>query len=139
VARFVLLRIEDNDHANDFVHALKHGDIIFSSKVPDTENDIRYVSLTAEPTAMYADPTKLCECHKSYERPNRKEPMAGLNCGLVMSANYGWTLCPKCNKPHGFQVQHPKNLLVPGETPKTRQYYLGFKADRSQISGSKEG
>lgn len=139
MARFVMLRFEDNKDADAFVESIK-GKTVFHSVTDDAsrfdvengfEAGFKYVMTSAEATAMWADPTKLCECHPPWVLPNAKNPAQGLQCQPVRSVNYGWLVCSQCKKPHHFQTQHPKNLLVPDETYSNRKYYLGFKADRS--------
>jgi hypothetical protein len=144
MARFVMLAIPDNADATAFVNAIKANHIFYG--VPAKEDDAFEPEMTyhaldvaAEAVAMWADPTKLCECHPPWKLPNAKEPAAGLQCNAARSVNYGWLVCMQCNKPHPHQYQHPKNLLVPDETPSTRTYVLGFKADRSKKDGTAPG
>lgn len=134
MARFVMISIPDNKDAQAFVEAVQNGEIVHSFKQTneDGSSSFGYRPLKAEAVALWADPTKLCECHPPWKLSNAKEPSVGLQCNPVRSMNYGWLVCSQCNKPHPHQVQHPKNLLNPDETPQTRDYYLGFKADRSK-------
>lgn len=139
MARFVMISIPDNAEAAAFVEALQGGTVLYSKPHPTLEGEVSINKPTTEweAVALWADPTKLCECHPPWRLPNHKEPSAGLQCNIAKSVNYGWLVCTQCNKPHPHQVQHPKNLLNAGETPETRTYYLGFKADRSKKDGSK--
>jgi hypothetical protein len=134
MARFVLIAIPDNVEAAAFAEAVKNGYVMYSKPHPTLEGEVSVVKPTTywEAVALWADPTKLCACHPPWKLPNHKEPSAGLQCNAVRSANYGWLVCGQCSKPHPHQFQHPKNLLVPDETPQTRDYCLGFKADRSK-------
>jgi hypothetical protein len=140
MARFVMISIPDNAEADAFVAAMREGYIMYSTPHPKLEGEVGIRKPTTEWTAVavWADPTKLCECHKSWERPNpiAKAGQSGLRCEPVKSQNYGWLVCSLCRKPHGFQVQHPRNLLVENERPETRPYYLGFRADRGKNDGT---
>lgn len=138
MARFVMISIPDNKDADAFVAAVSRGDVILgfsqSEGILSREDTYTYGPLKGEAVALWADPTKLCECHPPWKLPNRlddKKGNLGLHCDPVRSQNYGWLVCSQCHKPHPHQHQHPKNLLVPDETPSTRTYCLGFKADRS--------
>jgi hypothetical protein len=135
MARFVMIAIPDNADAQAFVDAINRGDVIIGFNkdegILNREDTYTYGPLKGEAVAMWADPTKLCECHPPWQLPNHKEPGSGLQCTTARSVNYGWQVCTKCSKPHHFQFQHPRNLLVPGETPSNRTYCLGFRADRS--------
>lgn len=144
MARFVMLRIEDNAEAEAFVESVKAQYVFYGVPVSPTEEEAAqhigeghsFRDLHAEAVALWADPTKLCQCHPPYARPMPMAKGLGLSCSPVKSATYGWLVCTNmvdgkmCAKPHGFQFQHPKNLLVPNETKETRLYCLGFRADR---------
>lgn len=140
MARFVMLRFEDNKEADAFVKSAQDKTVFHGVVAEPSRDDVangfsesfKYVTTAAEAVALWADPTKLCACHPPWKLPNHKEPSAGLQCNAVRSANYGWLVCGQCSKPHPHQFQHPKNLLVPDETPQTRDYCLGFRADRSK-------
>jgi hypothetical protein len=135
-----MLRFEDNKEADAFVAAIKTSTAFYGYEVndgglSDPNDTIRYAGTEAEAIAMWADPTKLCECHPPWKLPNpiaKGEP--GLQCSPVRSLNYGWLVCPQCKKPHPHQFQHPRNLLNPEETPSNRTYCLGFRADRTDQS-----
>lgn len=141
MARFVMLRIPDNTDAEAFVNAIRANHIFYGTPAQEGdafEPEMTYHNLdvAAEAVAMWADPTKLCECHPPWARPMPMAKGLGLSCNPAKSAKFGWLVCTNmvdgkmCAKPHGFQFQHPKNLLVPDETPQTRLYCLGFRADR---------
>jgi hypothetical protein len=141
MARFVMISIPDNKEADAFVAALQDGYVMYSKPHPTLENEVSINKPETEwqAVALWADPTKLCECHPPWKLPNAKEPAVGLQCNAARSVNYGWLVCMQCNKPHPHQYQHPKNLLAPDETPSTRTYVLGFKADRSKKDGTAPG
>lgn len=141
MARFVMISIPDNADAEAFVNAIKANHIFYG--VPAKEDDAfepemsyHALDVAAEAVALWADPTKMCECHPPWKLPN---PLAkgdpGLQCNPARSLKYGWLVCPQpgCSKPHPHQVQHPKNLLEGPDDP--RLYYLGFRADRSTYVG----
>lgn len=138
MARFVMLRIEDNAEAENFVKAIQDGYIMYSKPHPTLEGEVSINKPTTEweATAMWADPTKMCECHPPWKLPNPMHKELGLQCSPARSAKFGWLVCTNtidgkmCAKPHPHQFQHPKNLLTPNETPQTRLYCLGFRADR---------
>lgn len=116
--RFVVVEIPDNDEAEDFIHALLHGEVIYSSKHGEPEGEIRYKPLS-DPRVpqVYAVPTLFCEC------PNQSEKSA-------RSMKYGWWCCAKCSKPKRGAMQHPFNLMERDVDARHRVYYMGFRADR---------
>jgi len=140
MARFVLISIPDNEEAEAFVAAMQGGHILYSRPHPTLEDQVSVVKPRTEwsAEALWADPTKMCECHPPWKLPN---PIAkgspGLQCSPGRSAKYGWLLCPQCNMPHPHQFQHPKNLLDPNETAQSRKYCLGFRSDRSAFQEGK--
>jgi hypothetical protein len=142
MARFVLVSIPDNADAEAFVAAMGEGYIMYSKPHPTLEGEVSINKPTSEwkVEALWADPTKLCECHPPWQLPNPiGKGATGLTCNPARSSRYGWLVCPQCSKPHPHQFQHPKNLLDPNETPASRTYCLGFRADRSAtLKGSKD-
>lgn len=134
--RFVMLRFEDNAEADAFVEAVQGGTVMHSLPSSTAEGEYEIKMTDAEATAMWADPTKMCECHPPWKLPNPMHKEQGLQCNPARSAKFGWLVCTNvvdgkmCAKPHPHQFQHPKNLLTPDETPQTRLYCLGFRADR---------
>lgn len=113
MARFVMVQFDDNDEADNFVKSVG-------------EN---VVAGNPEVKAVWAMPTMLCECHPPWLLPNRKDKYQSY-CDPVRSKTYGWLVCPKCAKPHPYQVQHPKNLLDGDKPTSERIWYLGFRADQ---------
>lgn len=132
MARFVMIRIPDNDEAQAFVDALQKLQVMYAKPHPTLEDQHTVCTPRTEweVTALWADPTKLCECHPFWDTQNPMLRGRSALCNPVRSANFGWLVCPQCKKPHPHQFQHPRNLLFPDEKPSTRTYYLGFRADR---------
>jgi len=136
MARFVMIRFEDNAEADTFVEAARGGTVMHSVPSQAAEGEYEIKMSNAEAIAMWADPTKMCECHPPWKLPNPMHKEQGLQCNPARSAKFGWLVCTNvvdgkvCAKPHPHQFQHPKNLLNPDETPQTRLYCLGFRADR---------
>jgi hypothetical protein len=139
-----MIRFEDNAEADTFVEAVRAHRTFHGKLVTPTEEEtaqgigdgFSYADTNAEAIAMWADPTKMCECHPPWKLPNPMHKEQGLQCNPARSAKFGWLVCTNvvdgkvCAKPHPHQFQHPKNLLNPDETSQTRLYCLGFRADR---------
>jgi len=136
--RLVLLAFEDNDTADAFVKAIKDNQVIIGqTEDEDGAQVLRYKDIGPDVTAeaMWAAPTKLCTCHPPYALPNKlAKAGSGLNCFSGRSKKFGWLLCTKCMKPHGFQTIHPKNLLGPEvEDLQDRKFVLGFEAKKTGV------
>jgi hypothetical protein len=116
MARFVMISIPDNADANAFVKAIESDGVIFSVPTPDTETEVRYTELTAKVEAVWAQPTKFCDC----------PDYAGTS---APTSTYRWMVHAKCARPRKGAMQHPKDLLRPDAPATETPYYLGFRAD----------
>jgi hypothetical protein len=126
MARYILLRIEDNTDAEKFVEALKApGGVWFYEPNPDAnshtvsegmEDVYRMRPLAPEQVqvrGLFAAPTKFCDC------PDKSDTSA-------RSANFGWWVHLKCKKPKKGNMQHPYNLLGRNELGKHKpELYIG--------------
>jgi hypothetical protein len=99
MARYVLLRFDDDDQADHFVEAIKQNDVFFSHKNPDGTGNYGYIT-GVQPVGVFQSPTKFCDCE------NKLAPS-------VRSKKYGWWVHPHCRKPKAGISQQPKNLLYP--------------------------
>jgi hypothetical protein len=133
MARFVVVEIQDNDEADEFIEAIKRGDVFFGyKKGPDAEHilssDDTYAYKSGEGwkvPQVYAVPSLFCECSTTYKEGR--------------SSKYGWWVCTKCSRPRKGSMQHPFNLLERNVDPLHRVYYMGFRADRRGWRIPKEG
>lgn len=114
MARYVLLRFEDNNDAEAFVTAAKAPNgVWFYESNPDAHalavvegNQDLYVMRPLDRAkvlvrGLFAIPTKFCECELRGDKG-------------VRGAKLGWWLCRGCKKPRKGHWQKPKNLLVDG-------------------------
>jgi hypothetical protein len=116
MARYILLEVDDNEAAGDLVAALQRGPgNVFLYKKPDDSGEFRVAEFAAKVRALFAKPTKFCDCVKADDNS-------------VKGAKLGWWVHRKCGKPKHGVCQHPRNLLLPeGPTdPKNRDLYLGI-------------
>lgn len=117
--RFVMVEIPDNEEADQFVDAIKRGDLLisFSKDNGNGTGEYGYKSPTgAKVQAVFAVPTQFCSCPTAQREGKSKK--------------YGWYVCTKCMKPRPGSMQHPYNLTELHKDPKEWVYYLGFRADR---------
>jgi hypothetical protein len=116
--RFVVVQIEDNDEADAFAEAVKHGAVYYAYDAGNGEVGFNQ-SWGWEVPQVYAVPTKFCECTDSGEVSAK-------------SKSYGWWVHAKCGKPRPGAMQHPYNLVerAAGVHSAKGVYYIGFRADR---------
>jgi hypothetical protein len=117
MARFVLVSIPDNANADAFVKAIEGQSVLFARTAAD--NEVSWQPLEgAKAEAMFAQPTKFCEC----------TDYTGVSTPTV---NYAWYVHSKCAKPRKGRMQHPRDLLRPIGTRKDEApFYLGFRAGK---------
>jgi hypothetical protein len=115
MARLILIEIPDNVGADNFVKAVKAGDVIFGVANEDGEEK-QYQPIDAKVEAVWAKPTQFCTC----------EDYKGVS---APSKTYRWMVHAKCAKPHPRAMQHPKDLTRDGWKPQEIPYYLGFRSD----------
>lgn len=113
MARYVILRFEDNGQAEAFIKSVQQNDVFFSHKNEDGTGSYGYID-KVRPVGLFAGPTLYCECPPHSETDAR-------------SQKYGWWVHRKCSKPRRGNWQHPHNLLDPEASlrPGQRSMYLG--------------
>jgi hypothetical protein len=118
MARYVLLRIEDNDAAESFVKSIRQQDVFFSQSNEDGTGSYGYLKATV--LGLFGAPTLFCECDDKSDVSAR-------------SKKFGWWVHRKCGKPKKGNMQHPYNLLEP-DRPKAiqerRDLYIGVTEPR---------
>jgi hypothetical protein len=119
MARFVMIQIDDNDEADAFVKAIGAYNVIYGTASNDADvTEISYKELIASIKAIWAVPTKFCECP---DYPGVSVP----------SQKYRWMVHAKCGKPAKGAMMHPRDLSLPEDTPSNEiPFYLGMRADQ---------
>lgn len=127
MARYVLLRIEDNDEAEAFVKGVEQQDVFFMHSNTGTSTTVEtnsgtgsYGYLVAKVLGLFGAPTQFCECGDKSEVSAR-------------SKKYGWWVHRKCAKPKPGNMQHPHNLLGRNELGKHKpELYIGVTEPRKE-------
>lgn len=110
MARWLLIEIDDNDAAEQYIKSLSEGKSFIT--VPSGESyTVREVS--ARVVGLFGKPTKFCEC-----------PEQDQKAGSTKGAKTDWRVCPNCHLAlRGSQT--PKNLLdEPGTKAPDKPFYL---------------
>jgi hypothetical protein len=120
MARYILIEVDDNEAAGDFIYALQnYPDGIFFHKkllggnVDHDEYKVEQLG-SARVRGLMGKPSQFCEC----VNPGDKQ---------VLGKKFGWYVHAECAKPLRGHAQHPRNLLDPEGMPsRERMFYLGI-------------
>jgi hypothetical protein len=113
MARYILLRIEDNGEADSLVEAIGKGHVFAGTDHSETGYRVWQIASRVEVRGLFAAPTKFCDCSDKSDTSAR-------------SANFGWWVHLKCKKPKKGNMQHPYNLFGRNELGKNKpELYIG--------------
>jgi len=116
VARYILVEVDDNETAGDFVAVVQREGNVFYYTPANGQGESQIKTFTAKVVGLFAKPIKFCECPKPGDRQ-------------VRGAKFGWWVHAECGKPMKGHCQHPRNLLEPDDfkpKPDERWGYLGI-------------
>jgi hypothetical protein len=97
VARYIVVEVEDNGAAQEFIDALME-------KTPDAIRAGKLMRVVG----IFVRPGKVCVCHDRQE-VNYRDPTKDKNAaGVARGEKFGWWVCSRCGKPRmaGHQLEN---------------------------------
>lgn len=127
--RYVLLEFDDVGQAEAFVRSIQDANernsvsVAYMTRRPESDDEycVSYVDKGLRAEAMWARPTKFCECNTVGGEESRGK-------------KYGWLVHTSCGRPIRNRVHHPTNLLDsnPPQYPGASGLYLGLREPRTK-------
>lgn len=112
MARYVLIEIDDNNAADQFIVSINQGKQFMTVPANNAQDQYTVVELQAKAVGLFAKPTNFCTCSVPGKR--------------ARGAKLGWWVCTNagCNKALKGSMQRPNNLLEVDKHLSQREVYI---------------